>query len=813
MNFLENQKNYTIPNTLYSENQKFRWAGSYTQAIELLRIIPHFKSSESLFEIFDIDQFPLAIIESWTLDNVTKSALFFYLENLFSDKKIIQANLMSVYEWKIISSLLINSEISNSILNFINELDLVKISQNKIIISGSCQSIERVYNFEKKIFNKIGLQNLLSFLKIDLDSRDLLIEQAFKNKNLENIAAFLFVYESNLDKRFVLTQALMDYKNQDLDKNLKKTDPEMEKVLNDILQAQMAELETFDIFDLFESDEAAKSKKDLIFFYSFYQDLFEDLISKEKTNTRAIFQLFEEFLLNSEQKIILLKNISFTDLSKIITKFFFAKKNQINKIFEKNKQFFSYYLQEAGLGVILLGIVVVGITIVKAPGTVKRISANRPASPPFAMMSYNSYYSRNRIIPKLPQIPEPSITIVQPLATSSVSQVNERLSMQRPVQPRSTSLVTAKAQQPVALTQVKQNCSKVEQILQRTFSNTPTKVQVNVGYEMDKGTGLWLPTTKANLLNTVGTFADNEKVKTAFVKIAGENGLQVQKVSQDREHVTVSPILRSYGIPRESGATFYMLRPHHVVHTNAMNVSLPLQFGYDSRKGDAIDWHEHLAVVYDNDLVELYDSKPTSKYLLKDNTKAVETLAVYGIDMDDVRNAARTAHSIDINRLNELDIPRQLLLPTSHINMLCQKGKQDFDLFTQKSSPGYSLNYTANKASQFLEVGLEEAININKFYYSLEPYFVQGTTERATIKSSHRQFTNAVNESIAFTIDRGGSVNQNLVQEFETKSPSGRLYDLDQAENAARTEFSLENVKRGIPSCLWSRNSPTNFDF
>lgn len=242
MNFLDNQKNYTIPNTLYSKNQKLRWAESYIQAIELLRIIPHFKSSESLFEIFDIDEFPLAIIKNWTLDNVSKSALFFYLENLFSDKKIIQANLMSVYEWKVISSLIINSEISNSILNFINELDLVKISQNKIIIAGSCQSIERVYDFEKRIFSEIGLQNLLYFLKVDLDSSNLLIKQAFKNKNLENIAAFLFVYEANLDKRFVLTQALINYKNQDLDKNLKKTSLETKKLLNDILQAQMAEL-------------------------------------------------------------------------------------------------------------------------------------------------------------------------------------------------------------------------------------------------------------------------------------------------------------------------------------------------------------------------------------------------------------------------------------------------------------------------------------------------------------------------------------------------------------------------------------------
>jgi len=585
-------------------------------------------------------------------------------------------------------------------------------------------------------------------------------------------------------------------------------------MLNDILQVQMAELETFNIFDLFDSAEETKSKKDLIFFYSFYQDLFEDLINTEKTNTRPLFQLFEEFLLNSEQKIILLKNISFTDLSKIINKFFFAKKTQINKIFEKNQQFFSYYLQEAGLGAILLGVVVVGITIVKAPGEVRRVHNDRSISPPFAMISYNThyYYSRNQIGQKLPPIPETSTSIVQTLPTSSLLQVNKRSSIPRPLQIRSPYLITAKAQQPVGLMQVKQNCSKVEQILQQKFINTPSIVKVNVGHEIDKKTGVLIPTIKVNLLNTVGTFADNEKIKNGFVKILGENNLQAQIVFMDREHVTVSPILSSYGIPRDSGGTYLMLRPHHKKHTQAMEVKWPLQFGYDSQKGNAIEWHENLATIYDDNLLKLYDANPTTKYLLKDNIKAVETLAFYGIDMNDVRAAARSASTIDINTLFNLDIPHDLLFPTSHINMLCSKGKQDFELFTKKSAPGYSINYSANKASKILEIGLEKAVDINKFYYSLEPNFIQGTTQKAVIQSAHRQFVNSVKESITFTIDRGGYVDQNILQQFETRLPPGRLYDLDQAENAARTQFGLEDVKRGIPSCLWNTNSPTNFN-
>jgi hypothetical protein len=80
-------------------------------------------------------------------------------------------------------------------------------------------------------------------------------------------------------------------------------------------------------------------------------------------------------------------------------------------------------------------------------------------------------------------------------------------------------------------------------------------------------TDFLVSTNKVNLLNTVGTFADNEKIKNRFVKILDKNGLQAQTVLMDREYVTVSPILYSYGIPRDIGGTFFMLRPHHNTHT------------------------------------------------------------------------------------------------------------------------------------------------------------------------------------------------------------------------------------------------------
>ncbi len=137
----------------------------------------------------------------------------------------------------------------------------------------------------------------------------------------------------------------------------------------------------------------------------------------------------------------------------------------------------------------MLGVVVVEITIVKVPGEVRRVHNDRLISPPFAMISHNAhyYYSRNQIGQKLPQITETSTSIVQTLSTSSVLQVNKRSSIPRPIQIRSPYLVTAKAQQPVSLMQVKQNCSNVEQILQQNFINTPSVIRINVGHDFPKG--------------------------------------------------------------------------------------------------------------------------------------------------------------------------------------------------------------------------------------------------------------------------------------------------------------------------------------
>jgi len=61
--------------------------------------------------------------------------------------------------------------------------------------------------------------------------------------------------------------------------------------------------------------------------------------------------------------------------------------------------------------------------------------------------------------------------------------------------------------------------------------------------------------------------------------------------------------------------------------------------------------------VYDDNFVKVYDANIVNKYLLKNNIKALGTLAFYGIDMNDVRAAARSASTININTFFNLDTP------------------------------------------------------------------------------------------------------------------------------------------------------------
>ena len=187
-----------------------------------------------------------------------------------------------------------------------------------------------------------------------------------------------------------------------------------------------------------------------------------------------------------------------------------------------------------------------------------------------------------------------------------------------------------------------------------------------------------------------------------------------------------------------------------------------------------------MASVYDQKVIKFYDDDPEPAFLLNNDIKAKDTLFIYGINSNQVRIAARAASSIDINTLNKKNIPNNRLFEVSHINMACSKGTEGFDRFTDRYAPGNSLNLSSKKVSELLELGLVKARDISQHYFALQPYLVEGTTEGAVTKASHKRFVNSVNEAIFFTSDRGGSIRPPLEQCFNTRN-LGVLLNLDEA--------------------------------
>lgn len=138
-------------------------------------------------------------MKKWDLAVLTKSALFFYLEKKFIQENSTEKKLFNKLEWTKFAGLIINSKISDTILEFMNEIGLIEISPEKMIVYGSFRTIQGIFSFETRIFSKGSLRNLLSLLKMDPVLIESLITKAYETKDLKHIVEFLLTFESRLD--------------------------------------------------------------------------------------------------------------------------------------------------------------------------------------------------------------------------------------------------------------------------------------------------------------------------------------------------------------------------------------------------------------------------------------------------------------------------------------------------------------------------------------------------------------------------------------------------------------------------------------
>ena len=182
-------------NTFYSKDQLFRWRAGYGEALTILGIAPEFTSKEELFEYYSFSDSVMETMGHWSFQDLVLSALFLYLETVILENKKSKKDFLTIYNWKKISALLMNTFLSSDVLQLIRDLDLEKHSSEKIIFFGSKKAIANLYGCDKPYLNKKGLINLLLFLKIDLASSEILVTEAFENQSAANIKAFLSSFE------------------------------------------------------------------------------------------------------------------------------------------------------------------------------------------------------------------------------------------------------------------------------------------------------------------------------------------------------------------------------------------------------------------------------------------------------------------------------------------------------------------------------------------------------------------------------------------------------------------------------------------
>ena len=146
----------------------------------------------------------------------------------------------------------------------------------------------------------------------------------------------------------VFTEKLKSYKTS---KNLPNIRQSIDTLFNDVYKNELSNLETFDVFDLFDSAEFVKSKSSNVWILSFYEGLLNDIEIEDRTSPKTnlrfvigdvcvvilLFQLFEEYLLSSKDKVHLFSSESLKSTAQIrelSDRFFLVKKDGIISILE-----------------------------------------------------------------------------------------------------------------------------------------------------------------------------------------------------------------------------------------------------------------------------------------------------------------------------------------------------------------------------------------------------------------------------------------------------------------------------------------------
>lgn len=167
MNKNEKIKKYKLPtNSLYNEKGSFRWPGIYKSAFYFLSTILNFDSLEHYYKDNNFTDEVINHLQNWTLKEITKSALFYYLDIRIQERRNIEADSIVIHDWRIITFLFLHSDLTDELFKFVDYLDLLDFSSEKIKILGAFQTVKALSIPNKPLSNPIGLLSLFSQLDL-----------------------------------------------------------------------------------------------------------------------------------------------------------------------------------------------------------------------------------------------------------------------------------------------------------------------------------------------------------------------------------------------------------------------------------------------------------------------------------------------------------------------------------------------------------------------------------------------------------------------------------------------------------------------
>ena len=797
MTFLEQQKTFELPlNTLYNENGCFRWTGPFIETIEFLATVIYHPNANIYFQHYQLNYEFMEICQGWDLETLTKSALFLQLEEKINLNKRLEQPLINSSDWELFFRLLLNPTLSISIIDFIEQLDLKKISSNKMIFSGFSSLMLDVISFDQHIYSKKGLRNILLFLEIDSVSYEQLVNKAFKEKSVKPILDFLAIIEAGLYKRCVLTESLQLYKgttpipNQTEIKELKKT---LNFYINAVLEVEFDDLESFTIFDMFESAEISKSKSSEILFYTFYQTLIENIISKCENPDFEIFQLFEESLIIAKNTSFILEATSLSGFHNLVNTFLLANEKTVDFWLEKNKNFFQPFLKVFKKDNVIVLYFLSCFFIVTAINHSQKLDLKREKIlPPFGMLSSaalrhqieNHFATQTTIRPNPP-----------PGRVNRFGSLNQLKFHRHQQTTRNFIFVTTASSSPGRIHQVNESRARFN----AKYPKTTTLFNIEPGSA--NGSPLLI-----NILNRRAPYKDGKNMKKALGRFLKQESVlfDTQNTPADFEDALISPLHTGLQVRRENGRTFYLLRALHKKHTTLMKFPWTPEFGYGQQRNTALEWVDYLSGIYTSVFENMFSDTPPKNALLSTNLvatgRAKDFIIKYGIEFSDIIKASTLTFSDVINDLDKMNIPNKLLLPYIHSNMINDQAYRSFDLALGVLDP---VQYDLNKSqvAKMVNAGLYQSRNVVIHYQSVLPLMIEGTGEGLVIRKNFARAQRAAHTLIDHAVnDLGCRLEPEYVKLWDLKV-SNRL-DLDEIDCLARTKMNLYQVKHGLPSFI-----------